>query len=143
MRSMNMLAVGLVVMWVGAWSCAPPEQSLEGDEALQLSVEPAEVRAGDEVVLTLTNRSGDPVGYNLCVAVLDQRAADEWVERPERPTEFCTMELRVLPPEESATYRHTVPAELPPGEYRFRTGVESPLGEGRVEVGSSPFRIGE
>jgi hypothetical protein len=142
MRSMNIVAVGLAMMCAGAWSCAPPERNGEGGATLELSVEPAEVRAGDEVILTLVNRSGDPVGYNLCVAVLDERRADEWVERPERPTEFCTMELRVLPPEESATYRHTVPAELPSGEYRFRTGVESPLGEGRVEVGSSPFRIG-
>jgi hypothetical protein len=123
-------------------ACAPHERGNGPGGALELGVEPLEVRAGEEVMLTLTNRSGDDVGYNLCPAVLDRREGDEWAERPERPAEVCTMELRVLAPDASSTYRHTVPARLPVGEYRFRVGVEAPLGEGRVEIASHPFQVG-
>jgi hypothetical protein len=51
------------------------------------------------------------------------------------------MELRILAPGASADFRHTIPAGVRGGEYRFRVGVEAPLGEDRVEVVSGPFRI--
>lgn len=139
---MKTMLVGLMLMSAGASQCAPPEGSPEGGEAVRLTVEPGEVRAGDEVTLTLVNGTEHHIGYNLCPAVLDRREGSDWVERPERPAEFCTMELRVLEPGGSTTYPHTVPAGLPAGEYRFRVGVEAPLGEGRLEIATPPFRIG-
>jgi hypothetical protein len=134
------LLVSLTCLLVAA--CAPQDPGDDPGGPLELSVEPLEVRAGEEVMLTLANRSSDDVGYNLCPAVLDRREGEEWVERPERPAEVCTMELRILAPDASSTYRHTVPARLPAGEYRFRVGVEMPLGEGRVEVSSHPVQVG-
>lgn len=140
MRRMTMALAGCIVLTAGGWQCAM-EGSPEGDEVVRLNVEPAEVRGGDEVTLVLVNASGEEIGYNLCPSVLDRREGSEWVERPERPAEFCTAELRILAPEDSATYTHTVPPGLPAGEYRFRAFVEAPLGEARVEVASHPFQI--
>lgn len=122
-------------------ACAPHEPGNGAGGAMELGVEPGEVRAGEEVMLTLVNGSSGDLGYNLCVATLDRREGGQWVERPEPPAEFCTMELRVLGPDDSASFRHTIPAGLPAGEYRFRTGVEAPVGGPRVEVESHAFRI--
>lgn len=121
--------------------CAPGNAPGEPTGTAELRVDPESVEPGGEVLLTLVNRSDDPMGYNLCVAVLERREGGEWVEWPERPTEVCTMELRILDPEESGSFRHTLPGRVPAGEYRFRTGVEAPLGEDRVEVASEIFRV--
>jgi hypothetical protein len=139
----QIMSVGLLLsgacFLLGA--CAPHEPGDGPGNGLELRVEPLEVRAGDEVMLTLVNGSSHDVGYNLCPAALERQEGDDWTERPERPAEVCTMELRVLAPDASSTYRHTIPARLPAGEYRFRVGLEAPLGEGRVEVASHPFRV--
>lgn len=122
-------------------ACTPPEPSDDPGGLAELRVSPDAVSAGDEVMLTLVNRSDGELGYNLCPAVLDRREGGEWVEEPLRPAEVCTMELRVLSPGDSSHYRHMVPPALAAGEYRFRTGIEAPLGEGRVEVASGAFQV--
>jgi hypothetical protein len=131
---------------VGLWGCAPADPGSGPQGPAELRVSPGEVSPGDEVMITLLNRSERELGYNLCVAVLDRREgegdeAGEWVEWPDPPAEICTMELRVLDPGNTSSFRHTIPGGVTPGEYRFRTGVESPLGEGRVDVVSDSFRI--
>jgi hypothetical protein len=125
------------------WGCVPADPGNGPAGSAELQVSPESVRAGEEVMLTLVNRSEQDLGYNLCPAVLDRREEDDWVEWPVAPAEVCTMELRVLAPAGSSTYRHTIPGGVEPGEYRFRTGVESPLGEGRVDVTSAPFQVVE
>jgi hypothetical protein len=106
-----------------------------------LSVQPARTSPGGEVTITLTNRSERDIGYNLCPAVLDRRVGDDWVQHPEPPAEVCTMELRILQPGASDSFRHSLPAGLPAGTYRFRLGVEWPLGDARVGVASGPFEV--
>lgn len=142
--SNHAMLMGLLLTPLGCLAglaCAPQEAGNGAGGAMELRVEPGEVRAGEEVMITLVNGSAGDLGYNLCVATLDRREGGEWVERPEPPAEVCTMELRVLAPDDSASFRHTIPSGLPPGEYRFRTGVEAPLGGPRVDAESHAFRI--
>jgi hypothetical protein len=138
----RMMAAAVPVLVSMLAGCAPADPADGPGAVADLRVTPAEARAGDEVMLTLENRSDRPLGYNLCPAVLDRRAGADWEEWPEAPAEVCTMELRTLSPESSSSFRHTLPSRLEPGEYRFRTTVEAPLGEGRVEVASEPFAVG-
>lgn len=130
------LSLGLL-----AGGCAM-ENAADNDASFALlQVDPDPVGAGQDLTLTLTNRSAEAMGYNLCVATLDRRDGDIWVEAPEQPTEICTMELRVLMAEGSDSFRHTIPATLPAGEYRMRTNVEWPVGEGQRTVATRSFRI--
>ncbi len=39
------------------------------------------------------------------------------------------------------TFRHTLPAGLPAGSYRFRVGVEWPVGEDRAELTSGAVEV--
>lgn len=133
--------VGLAFFCVVLGACAPHEPADGPGGVAELRVSEDEVLAGGEVMLTLVNRSDRDLGYNLCPAALERRVAGEWVDEPLRPAEICTMELRLLSPGDSAHYRHTVPSALAAGEYRFRTGVEAPLGGGRVEIVSEAFQV--
>jgi hypothetical protein len=136
-----MTAVVVPVLAAMLAGCAPADSAGNTGAVADLRVTPTEARAGDEVMLTLENRSDRPLGYNLCPAVLDRRAGEDWEEWPEAPAEVCTMELRTLSPESSSSFRHKLPSGLEPDEYRFRTTVEAPLGEDRVEVVSEPFAV--
>jgi hypothetical protein len=124
-------------------ACAAPDPSrgAGGTPEVELRVDQAAASPGGEATITLVNHSASEIGYNLCPAVLDRRSGGEWSEEPLRPAEVCTMELRILAPGESAEYRHTIPPGIREGEYRFRVGVEAPLGGDRVEVASGAFRI--
>jgi hypothetical protein len=139
MSVVEMVGMGLCFVLVGA--CARQEAAEGPGGMAELRVAPEAVGAGDQVMLTLVNRSDGDLGYNLCPAVLDRREGGEWVEERLRPAEVCTMELRVLPAGDSSTYHHTVPSALRAGEYRFRVGIEAPLSGGRVEVASGPFEV--
>jgi hypothetical protein len=124
-------------------ACAPQavEENGAGRAFADLTAQPATVRAGGTVDLTLTNRSEHALGYNLCPASLERRVGDDWQQHPESPAEVCTMELRVLQPGASGTYQHTLPPTLPAGTYRFWAGVEWPLGEDRVGIRSTTFVV--
>ncbi len=129
----------------------PPEDAAAGqpgdpapgpanDTSARLTVAPAGARVGDQVTLTLTNRSNQQLGYNLCPVSLERQEGERWESRPELPAEVCTMELRMLAAGASATYDHTLPA-IPPGTYRFRLGVEWPMNGGQVNIASEPFEV--
>jgi hypothetical protein len=51
------------------------------------------------------------------------------------------MELRNLASRETATFTQQLPSSLGAGEYRFVTGVESPVGSPRIGIASNSFRI--
>jgi hypothetical protein len=110
-------------------------------EFAHLAVSPSRTTVGGEVTLTLRNRSEQPIGYNLCPVTLERQVSGRWEERPERPAEVCTMELRVLLAGGSDTYRHTIPPGVPAGTYRFRLRVEWPMGEDNVSMTSDSFEV--
>ena len=92
-------------------------------------------RSGQKVSLTLTNSSQSTVGYNLCASQLMRRTGGAWTVVPTQ--QVCTMEIRGLPPGESAQFRHSLPPGVQAGEYQYRTSIE--MAGGRTELASHSF----
>jgi hypothetical protein len=124
-----------LVAWVG---CAPM-QPAAAPAGIQLRAEPGELSPGDSLVLVLENGTDEALGYNLCTSGLEQRSGDAW--RPVALDRVCTMELRMLEPNQQARFADPLPADLAPGEYRAVTGVERMASGGRQDVASEPFRV--
>jgi hypothetical protein len=120
--------------------CAPvspsPRSEATADAPVRLS---AERTSAGAIRLTLRNDSSDRVGYNLCTATLQKRSG-AWTPVPS--DEMCTMQLNTLEPGTSATFDKRLPPGLPPGEYRYVTSVENPLGSSMVEIASNVFTVG-
>jgi hypothetical protein len=95
---------------------------------LRLTVEPRVAAPGATVTLVLHNGTAHEAGYNLCSSGLGQLRSDGWHGVPDN--RVCTRELRIVMPGSQARYQTRLPTSLAPGEYRFRTGVEAPLGRG-------------
>ena len=133
MRAVISCAIALL------FACSPSTRSDVSEEDVRLSVEPAEVAAGDSITLVLNNQSSDRIGYNLCTSELERSTAGRWEIVPS--DRVCTMELRTLPPAEEARYPLDLPSGLAAGEYRYSTKVER-LGTGdRTDLRSDVFRV--
>ena len=97
------------------------------------------VKSGNSVDLTLNNGSASAIGYNLCSSALMRRTGNTWTSVA--TNQMCTMELRTLPPGESAHFRHTLPSGIAQGDYRYETGAETPLNGERTGVISNSFSV--
>jgi hypothetical protein len=93
---------------------APAEPA--GEVAFTAS--PDSVAQGGTLNLTLANRSGQPVGYNLCTSAIETAAG-----APVQTDRVCTMELRTVEPGRSATYAYELPDDIEPGSYRLMTNI--------------------
>jgi hypothetical protein len=91
------------------------------------------------VRLALDNGAPDPIGYNLCSSALQRRDGTAWT--PVATNEVCTMQLLTLNPGHDATFEKRLPANLPAGDYRYLTSVESPLGTPQTGITTDPFRV--
>lgn len=120
-------------------ACGPSMQSGDGGSGVRLDVDPAAASPGDTVLLTLTNASPDPIGYNLCSSGLEVRGDGEWRAVPSN--RICTLELRALEVGTDTSYRFDLPPDLAPGEYRVTTTVERLEAGDRVGVGSGAFMV--
>jgi hypothetical protein len=89
--------------------------------------------------LALDNGAPHQIGYNLCSSTLQRRSTSTW--EPVGTGEICTMELRTLNPGADATFEKTLPSNLPGGQYRYITNVESPLGSQQSGVATDSFRL--
>jgi hypothetical protein len=87
--------------------------------------------------LMLDNGAPHPIGYNLCTSVLQRRTASGWSEAA---AEICTMQLDTLNPGADATFEKNQD-DLEPGEYRYVTRVESPLGTASAVIATDPFVV--
>jgi hypothetical protein len=94
-------------------------------------------KSGQNVMLTLRNEFGGPVGYNLCMSGLQRRASGTW--EAVQTGDMCTMEIRTLDTGNSATFEKTLPDGLAAGEYRYTNSVES--NGSRVVAESNPFNV--
>lgn len=114
-----------------------PEASyalLESDADVRLSAEAEAFAPGAEVTLTLENRSGEALGYNLCFHGLERFGDEGWSSAGDN-LRICTAVLHVLESGVTATYPAILPASLGPGLYRFRTSVHlMERGEARDQV---------
>ena len=104
---------------------------------ISLDVTPPTGTSGS-TTLVLTNRSEEPVGYNLCPSALERRSGAGW--EPVPSNRICTMELRTLKPGERIEYAIRLPATAA-GEYRYRTHVEWFKSGTRSSVASQPFHV--
>lgn len=96
-------------------------------------------RQPDGFLLALENGSADRVGYNLCVSTLERRSGERWEQVV--PPPICTMDLRTLAPGERATFPRKIDESLPPGDYRFVTKVEWPVGGSMKTLMSNTMTI--
>jgi hypothetical protein len=118
-------------------ACTPSFQGGEPSNGVRLGATPT--AAGDTIVLTLLNGSAGDVGYNLCTSALERRTADTW--EPVPTDRVCTMELRLLPPGERATFPLTLPPGAPAGDYSFTTRVEDMAAGTARTVRSNTIRV--
>jgi hypothetical protein len=97
--------------------------------------------AQDSIATVLLNTSQAEVGYNLCVATLEQRVGGGWTQVARSPEHPCALVLFTLAPGESAAWREPASAVPGPGTYRLRTSVEIPLSGSQRDVVTDPFTV--
>lgn len=133
-------ALLIVSLILAGCSQLPTEPGRTGDVVQGGSIElQAERTSPATILLTLRNDSGSTIGYNLCTTSMERRSGNSWNVVPSDGA--CTMELRTLGSGNSATYTREIPGGLPPGEYRFVTQVESPLGGGHERIVSNTITV--
>lgn len=131
--------LALMTLLLAPLGCAtatdPDDEAAAG---VRLEVERSHYRAGDTLVVRLVNRSGQPVGYNLCASSREQWTGAEWRLFPS--LRICTLELRGLEPGATAEHREVVSAGAP-GRNRVVTTVELMSDQRAVPVASEPFTV--
>lgn len=96
--------------------------------------------AGDTAILRLVNESGETVGYNLCVHLVQRDTEDGWVDTLYGHQALCPLPRYELRHDDSDTYPAPLDVETPPGTYRFRTRVDL-RSEGEFPVYSRSFEV--
>ena len=134
----------LMVFLLAACASVPTEAGdpslAEGGTEATLRTGATQYRAGATAELILTNTFSEQIGYNLCSAALERNRNGSWAAvDPEG--RVCTLELRILEPGATTTYRWDLPANLAPGEYRFRTTIHEMVGQATRVVTSNSFQV--
>jgi hypothetical protein len=145
----NSLTSLLAILVLAAFTCQPPagepfptEPRAAGEPEGMLTTDRNSYRAGQTATLRLHNLLDHDIGYNLCFSTLEQNVNGAWVDSPIQDDRICTAELRILPPGETATFDGaTIPSDLPPGEYRFRTQIENMNDGSTMQVRSNSFTV--
>ena len=82
-----------------------------------------------------------PIGYNLCIAALEQLGAGLWIPAPTIAVS-CPQSFQALAPGETANGQAALPATLEPGVYRFVTQLSSSSENlPDVQLRSESFRV--
>jgi hypothetical protein len=126
-------------------SAAP--RSASGDATIAL--DRSTYAPGATVSARLTSRTSDTLGYNQCSnRSIERQQGTSWVAHPE-PNRMCTMELRLLLPNETQTLNLDLPANLTAGTYRVVLTLSrqrsappgAPANWGTVRAVSASFRV--
>ena len=107
-----------------------------------LTLDRASYAPGAPVTMRITSQTRDTLGFNQCSSrTIERQEGNGWVPVRE-PQRMCTMELRLLMPNETQTATTDLPATLSAGTYRMvlRLGRQSTQG-GEVRAVSTPFRV--
>lgn len=104
-----------------------------------LEVRPDAVAPGDPITLALENHDSQPVGYNLCTSTMERLVDVTWRMVPS--SRVCTLELRILAPDEVAYYSLELEPLTDAGTYRISTTVEYLDTAEREIVRSTPFEV--
>ena len=91
--------------------------------------------------MSLRNGAAMSIGYNLCIAALEQLGGDLWIPAPTIAVS-CPQSFHALAPGETATGQAALPATLEPGVYRFVTQLSSSSEDlPDVQLRSESFRV--
>jgi hypothetical protein len=98
-------------------------------DSVLLRTDKAQYKAGEQIALTLDNKSAAGYAFNPCTRALEREDGGSWTAIPE-PDRICTMEAWILDPRGTRTGNTELPASLTPGRYRVvvRLTVESSAG---------------
>ena len=139
-------SIALLTIAAGAVACQtaqrPDEAPGTAAGSTTLTLDRASYAAGATATMRITSQTRDTLGFNQCSSrSIERQEGSGWVPVPE-PQRMCTMELRLLMPNETQTANTDLPATLSAGTYRMvlRLGRQSTQG-GEVRAVSAPFRV--
>ncbi|MEW5917123.1 MAG: immunoglobulin-like domain-containing protein [Gemmatimonadota bacterium] len=109
-----------------------------------LTLDKTDYTPSGAVVMTIGSQRTDTLGYNPCSdRSVERDNGGVWVPHPE-PDRMCTMELRLLMPQQTQTAQTALPADLVEGTYRIVLQLRpqsSDSAPGVVRAASLPFRV--
>jgi hypothetical protein len=96
-------------------------------DSVVLRTDKTQYKAGDQMTLTLENRSASSYAFNPCTRSIEREESGAWTAVPE-PGRMCTMEAWILDAHGTRSGPTELPSPLAPGRYRVvvRLTVESP-----------------
>jgi hypothetical protein len=96
-------------------------------DSVLLRTDKAQYKAGEQVALTIENRSASSYAFNPCTRSLEREDGGSWTPIPE-PDRMCTMEAWILDARGTRTGKTELPSSLAAGRYRVvvRLTVETP-----------------
>ncbi len=107
-----------------------------------LSTDSPRYVAGSTITLQLVNRTGRPIGYNLCRSRLERSDSEgDWRPALSSLGEVCTAELRTLRRGQSASFPFRTEPRLRRGNYRIATDLEDLPSGSRFVAVSNTFAI--
>lgn len=135
--------LSIMLAWTSTGCDDDPFSVERGRETITFSVPGSAFVPGDTIIATLVNGSDRMLGYNLCLAALDQQTPSDWQRVPRHSPEFfCPLSVNPLGPGESGSLKQPVREEFPAGAYRFRTEIVWPLDDNeRFEVTTGSFSL--
>ena len=132
---------GIIAIAFAASTLAACDYPLFPDEDdVDLRTDRSVYDAGDTATLRLYNESGETVGYNLCVHLVQQRVDERWTDTLYGDGGPCTGMWYHLRHGDMDTYPAALDADMPAGTYRFRTRVDMDS-EGEFTVYSRSFEV--
>jgi hypothetical protein len=110
-------------------------------EGVRLTAAPSPASPGGVASFALQNGAALPVGYNLCMAALEQFEAGLWIPARSHAVS-CPQEFASLAPGVTATGQAPLSGSLAPGLYRFVTQLSaSSVNLPDVQLRGEPFRV--
>ena len=120
---------------------AGPFEAEFAPAGVQLAAGPSPARAGGVADLSLHNGAALPVGYNLCMAAIEQFQAGLWIPARSHAVS-CPQQFASLAPAATANGQAPLPGSLAPGLYRFVTQLSaSSENLPDVQLRGEPFRV--
>ena len=111
--------------------------------AVTLTLDRTSYPAGATVTMRVASQTRDTLGYNQCSSrTVERQQGATWIVHPE-PERICTMELRLLMPNETQTATTDLPANLRGGTYRIvlLLSRQSASNPGSVRAVSGNFAV--
>ena len=138
------LSIVPIILLLGACATQQNPALFEAEyppAGVQLATAPGTSAPGGVVDLSLQNGAARPVGYNLCIAALEQLEAGLWVPARSHAVS-CPQSFASLGAGATATGQAALPASLAPGLYRFVTQLSaSSESLPDVQLRGEPFRV--